>query len=196
MVTSLLLEVSKSNYEPDTDLLSNAKTSDIPLSGKIWLVHSSGHKMWISYKSFEHVFPALIHSCFTIRSLSTHLRSRPPQVRGKPRALTLHGWGSAMLLWHWFLDIISWRIWSSCKSLTYAKHFSTLTQPVEMAEKCPFFFFFSSCHPKKIIKYIKNLKSQKIVWIQMRKNWISFTFFWKLNKIKYELWKYFLWRIK
>lgn len=158
MVTSLLLEVSKSNYEPDTDLLNNAKTSGIPLSGKTWLVHYSGRKMWILYKSFEHEFPALIHSCFTIRSLSTHLCSRPPQVRGKPRALTLHGWGGAMLLWHWFLDIISWRIWSSCKSLTYAKNFSTLTQPDEMAEKCPFFSVFLAVIKKK------NNKIHKKIW--------------------------------
>lgn len=43
-MTSLHLEVYKSNYEADTDLLSNAKTSGISLIGKTWLVHPSGHK--------------------------------------------------------------------------------------------------------------------------------------------------------
>lgn len=43
-MTSLLLDDFKSNYEPDTNLLGNVKTTDIPLTGKTWLVHLYVHK--------------------------------------------------------------------------------------------------------------------------------------------------------
>lgn len=52
-MTSLYPEVSKSNYEADTDLLSNAKTSGIPLIGKTWLVHPSGHKYGLHIALFS-----------------------------------------------------------------------------------------------------------------------------------------------
>lgn len=39
MVCSLPLKDSRSNYEPDSNLLGNAETSGMSLSGKGWLEH-------------------------------------------------------------------------------------------------------------------------------------------------------------
>lgn len=176
MVTSLHLEVYKSNYEADTDLLSNAKTSGISLIGKTWLVHPSGHKYGLHYSSFQSEFPASICLCFTGWPLSLYAFQRSlgqgEEGRQHARARCFMA-KAAQCVWHWFLDVISWRIWS----LSCTKRLNALRQPVELAEECSFLW-----------GYRQTFETPRIVWIKVRENWVSFTCSWKL----YLLWIYFV----